>query len=384
MSLRRASALASVLSLAAIPSAHAEDGPAALRAHVGPPPSPHAMPGLDAARSRRSNAILGPSPRVDRRVRIAFGIGRGLVTRADGGFVVLHPSARASRFDAQGKSLYALKLSGEPASAPVVTASGATAFVVSGELWQVDERGVVRSRTALGDADFSARSILSQRDGGVLVASNAWLVKVSAFGEIVFRRPAPETPLELLETPAGVLCVTAPGSVFRIDGSGRLSKLGELGGTTQFVTAGADSALLLARTGNHRVVTFDSKEHRLHASIEDAALELDGPVLLSQNNVVQVFTSDGLLVRYSADGSEAQRVPVDPGARKSAGNDDALLLADGRLLLARAGADTVVVSTNGEVIAIANSACPDPVGLYAAGPRAVLIACRSGNILRLE
>jgi hypothetical protein len=242
----------------------------------------------------------------------------------------------------------------------------------------------VRSRTALGDADFSARSILAARDGSVLVASSGWLVKVGALGDVIWRKSSAESPLELLETDAGLWCVTAPGSVFRLDGAGRMSKLGELGATTNAVTTAPGGSQLLARTGNHRLVSFDLAEHRLRASTEDATLDLDGPVLLSPDQLAQAFTSDGLLVRYRADGSEAQRVPIDAGARKAPGSDDALLLADGRLLIARAGADIAVVTPTGEVSTIPASACPDPVGLFALGPRALLLACRSGNMLRIE
>jgi hypothetical protein len=377
--------LAGLASSSALPApAHAEWPHAGLRESVGPPRAPHAMPGGDATRSRRATATLSAIPHVERRLRVAYGVGRGLVTRDDGGFLVLHPTPRASRFDSQGKLLYSLKLTAEAASAPVVTAGGATAFVAAGELHIVDDRGHVRSRTALGDADFSARSILASRDGGVVVASNSLLVKVSAFGDIVWRKVSPETTLELLETAAGLWYITAPGTVYRVDGAGRLSKLGELGATTHAVTTGVGGQTLLARTGNHRLVTFDFNEHRLRAAVEDATLELDGPVLLSRDQLNHAFTSDGLLVRYRADGSEAQRVPIDSGARKAPGSDDALLLADGRLLIARAGTDVAIVSTNGEVSSVQNSACPDPLGLHAVGPRAVLLACRSGNMLRIE
>lgn len=365
-------------------AAHADEwSHAGLRESLGPPRAPHAMPGGDATRSRRPATNLAATPRVERRLRVAYGVGRGLVTREDGGFLVLHPTARASRFDAQGKLLYSLKLAAEAASAPVITSGGSSAFVTAGELQIVDDHGHVRSRTALGDADFNARSILASRDGGVVVASNSLLVKVSAFGDLVWRKTTPETTLDVLETADGLWYVTAPGSVYRVDGAGRLSKLGELGATTHAVTTGGGPTLL-ARTGNHRLVTFDFSEHRLRASVEDATLGLDGPVLLSQDQLSQAFTGDGLLVRYRADGSEAQRIPIDPGARKAPGADDALLLSDGRLLMARAGADVAVVSTSGEVSAIPNSACPDPLGLFAAGPRALLLACRSGNMLRLE
>ena len=364
--------------------ARAEWSRAGLRESLGPPRAPHAMRGVDAARSRRPATSLSAAPRIERRLRIAYGVGRGLVTRADGGFLVLHPTARASRFDAQGKLLYSLKLVAEATSAPVVTSSGRTAFVAGGELQLVDDRGHLRSHTALGDADFTARSILASRDGGVVVASSAWLVKLSAFGDIVWRKATPETPLELLETDAGLWCITAPGSVYRADGAGRLNKLGELGGTTHTLTTAPGGGILLARTGNHRLVSFDFAEHRPRASIEDATLDLDGPVLLSKDGLAQAFTTDGLLVRYRSDGSEAQRVPIDLGARKAPGLDDTLLLEDGRLLIARAGADIAVVGANGEVSSIPSSACPDPVGLYAAGPRAVLLACRSGNMLRVE
>jgi hypothetical protein len=171
--------------------------------------------------------------------------------------------------------------------------------------------------------------------------------------------------------------------VQRLDGAGRTSKLGDLGAAAHAVTVGHDGALLLARTGSHRLVSFDLRERRLGASVEDATLDLDGPVLLSRDGQANAFTSDGLLVRYRPDGSEAQRLPVDPGARKAPGVDDALLLPDGRLLLARSGTDAVVVSPGGEVSAVAGSACPDPLGVFAAGARSVLLACRSGNVIGL-
>jgi len=345
------------LGLLARPSS-AEFAHAGLRERLGPPRAPHAMPGVDAERTRRASTLLSQSPRVEARLRLAYGVGHGLVTRDDGGFFVLHPSARASRFDAQGKLLYSLKLAAEPASAPVITSNGASAFVASGELYQVDDAGHVLSHAALGDADFSARSILATRDGSVLVASSGLLVKVGAFGDVIWRKSSPETPLELLETSAGLLCVTAPGSIYRLDGAGRLSKLGELGATTSSVTAARAGRELVARTGSHRLVSFDLSEHRLRAAIEDATLDLDGPVLLGQDLLTQAFTSDGLLVRYRSDGSEAQRVPIDPGARKAPGNDDALLLSDGRLLVARAGADVAVVTQAGEVTAIRQQRLP--------------------------
>jgi hypothetical protein len=294
-------------------AAQTEWSRAGLREQVGPSRAPHAMPGVDAMRSRRPATNLGATPHVERRLRVAYGVGRGLVTREDGGFLVLHPSARASRFDAQGKLLHSLKLAAEAASAPVVTSSGRTAFVAGGELLLVDDRGRLRSHTALGDADFTARSILASRDGGVVVASNGWLVKLSAFGDIVWRRASPETPLELLETEAGLWCVTAPGSVYRADGAGRLNKIGDLSATTHAITTAPNTAgsILLARTGNHRLVSFDFTERHVRTAVEDATLDLDGPVLWSKDQLAQAFTSDGLLVRYRADGSEAQRVPFD-------------------------------------------------------------------------
>jgi hypothetical protein len=384
MKRRAAISLLSSAALAALAARNADAlSHAGRRVSVGDPAAPHAMPGRDARRSRSAALTLGVSPRVERRLRVALGIGRGLVTRPDGGFFVLHPSARASRFDAQGKLLFSLKLAAEASSAPVVTSAGLCAFLAFGELQLVDDRGSARYRAPLGDSDMSTRSILATRDGGVLLATSSSLLKLSAFGELVFRRNAPEPPLELLETLAGALCITSAGSVQRLDGAGRLNKLGDLGGSASAVTASEGGGELWARTGNHRLVSFDLRERRLRTSIEDGTLELDGPVLLSRERLAQVFTRDGLLVRYRADGSEAQRVPIDPGARKAPGYDDALLLSDGRLLVARASADVVLVTPAGEVSTIAGSACPDPIGLFATGTRNVLLACRSGNMLLL-
>lgn len=374
--------LAAVAGLSA--QAQAERDHSGLRMRVGPPAAPHAMRRVDGRRSSQSATRLSEHPHVERRLRVALGVGRGLVTLPDGGFFIVHQSPRASRFDAQGKLLYSLKLQAEPSSAPVVTSQGWFAFAAGGELYLADDRGKVRARTALGENDPSVRSILATRDGGVLLTSYGFLIKVSAFGEVVWRRAMSEGPFELLETSAGVLCVTLVGGVYRLDAAGRFNKLGELGGSASAVTASADGAQLLARTGSHRLLNFDLRERRLRASIEDATLDLDGPVLQSADRLAQVFTNDGLLVRYRPDGSEAQRIPVDPGSRKAPDADEALLLADGRLLIARDGMDVALVTPSGEVSSIVSSACPDPLGIYAAGPKAVLLACRSGNMLRIE
>ena len=376
--------LAASLLASAPLSAQAERGQEALRARVGPPSAPHAMRRVDARRSGQSATHLSREPHVERRLRVALGVGRGLVTLADGGFFIVHVSPRASRFDAQGKLLYSVKLPAEPSSAPVVTSAGFFAFSAGGELHVIDEHGRQRARTALGENDPSVRSILATRDGGVLLTSYGTLIKVSAFGDVVWRRATSEGPFELLETRAGVLCVTLPGNVYRLDAAGRLLKLGELGGSAGSVTATAEGDQLLARTGSHRLVSFDLREHRLRSSIEDTTLDLDGPVLQSADRLAQVFTNDGLLVRYRPDGSEAQRIPVDPGSRKAPDPDEVLLLADGRLLIARDGMDVAIVTPAGEVSTIPSSACPDPVGIFAAGPKAVLLACRSGNMLRIE
>jgi len=373
------------VALAALSSfVRAELSHAGGRQSVGPPRGAHAMPAVDSLRSRHPASQLAQTPKVERRLRVAYGIGRGLITDDAGNVLVLHASARASRFDAQGTLLYSLKLPSEPRSAPIVTSNGSSAFVAAGALDLIDSGGRFSSHALLGDADFTARSILAAADGGVVVASTAQVVKLSAYGDLVWRKAIAETPLELLETSVGLLCVTVPGSIYRFDDSGRTLKLGDLGAAVQAVTASPEGATLLARTGSHRLVTFDLRERRALVTVEDAALEFDGPVLFGADRSVQAFTADGLLVRYRADGSESQRVPIDPGARKAPSDDDVLALADGRLGIARAGADVVLVTPTGEVASIPGSACPDPVGLFGLGPRAVLLACRSGNLLRLE
>jgi hypothetical protein len=355
-----------------------------IRQNVGPPRAPYAMPGCDARRSRSTAVVLSASPRVERRLRVALGIGRGLVTHEDGGFFVLHPSPRASRFDAQGKLLFSVKLPTEASSAALVVSSGCFGFCAGGELWLVDAQGQVQTRTPFGEAELSARSVLGTRDGGALLASGNLLLKVSAFGDLCWRKPAPATTAELVETGVGEVCVTTAGALFRLDAAGRSTRLGELGGPASSVTVGAsDRFQLLARSGSHRLIHFDLAERRVRATVEDAALELDGPVLLEREGAPCAFTSDGLLLRYRSDGSEAQRVPFDPGARKAPGPNDALLLGDGRLLVARSGADAAIVTPSGEVSFIAGSACPDPLGVFP-GSRSVLLACRSGALLELR
>lgn len=383
----RAPALLLAIGVAALSakSATAESLRAAARVPVGPPNALFAMPGVDSLRSRRTAARLSATPRVASRLRVAFGIGRGLVVREDGTFVVLHPSARVSRFDPLGKLTHSVKLAAEPSSAAVITSAGLVAFVVQGELVFMDGAGRLRFRTPLSaEATLTIRSILATRDGGVLLASNRAAYKVSGLGELEWRTLTPEPLLEVLEALANLIAVGDSGAIFSVGPAGKLTRLGELGAAAGSVVLRPGGRSLLSRAGPHRLASFDLGERRIRTLAEDPTLELDGPLLFTAEAQAVAFTTDGMLVRFRADGSEAQRVPVDTGSRKAPSSDFALLLGDGRLVLARAAADAVLVSPSGEVSTLASSGCPDPVGVYPASANAVMIACRSGNVLRLE
>ncbi len=378
-------ALALALSILPIRGLPAESPVGSLRTSVGPPSAPHAMPGVDAQRSRRTSTRLASEPAVKSRLRVAYGVGRGMVVHDDGDFTVAHPAARLSRFDALGRLVYSMKLNAEPSSAPVVTSSGLVAFVVENELLFVDDRGRLRHRTRLGAETAPAtRSILATRDGGVLIASGSAAYKVSGFGNLEWRRPTSSPILEVLEAGPLQLAVSEAGSVFELRPGGTLHPLGELGAATGAVTLAADGRRLLARSGRRRIASFDVRQRRLDWTAEDLTLDFDGPVLLSADGHAAVFTADGLLVRLRPDGSELQRVPADPGARQAPGLDLTLLLADGRLILARVGADAAVIHANGEVTTISGSRCPDPAGVYPGAGDTVLVAGRSGHILRIE
>jgi hypothetical protein len=342
------------------------------------------MPGVDAQRSHRSTTTLRATPQVKSRMRVAYGIGKGVVVRSDGGFALLHPSARVSSFDAQGKLEYSVKLAAEPGSAPVLTSAGRIAFVQKGELLILSAAGRISRVQLSWDVALTARSILSTRDGGVLLATSNALFKVSAFGELEWRRATPEPMLELLEAGTTSLALSEAGVVYSLGPQGKPSRLGELGGAASAAVLSADGASLLARAGPRRLANFDVTSRRLRSVAKEAAVDLDGPVLFGFDGQALAFTSDGLLVRYRPDGSESQRVAVEPGARKAPAHNLALLLGDAGLLVAHAASDIALVSPTGEVSRVAGSGCPDPVGIYPAGPRAVLVACRAGNMLRIE
>jgi hypothetical protein len=366
-------------------SAHASIGGArSVRVELGPPPAQHAMPGVNARRSRLSPVRLSGTPRVASRLRVAYGIGRGLAVRDDSSLVIAHPNARCSSFDAGGKMLYSHKLPAEPAFAPVITASAGAALISRGTLWVLDTDGSVRFRSELGSDELDVHAVLAAQDGSVLVSAQRSLYKVSAFGKLEWHVPTGEALKELLEADRQWLASSESGKVFNIEAGGRLRRLGDLGAPLGSVSLSEDGKLLAARSGQHRIATLVPASGVARIVSDDPALLLDGPLMFALDHGLLGFTSDGLLVRWSKDGSEAQRVPVDPSARRAPAPELVLQLLDGRVLVARAGADTLVVTPGGEVTAVGGSGCPDPIGLYAFAKNSLLLACRSGNLLTIE
>jgi hypothetical protein len=326
------------------------------------------------------------------RLRVASSIAHAPVVTGERSVLLAHGEPVLAEYDGRGRVLWAARLTSPAAASPFVFADGTRAIVTNaGELLTFSRRGrsVARSRLPFGSL---SDSVIVERssDGGVILADQGRYVRLDATGTLIsetqldaeIRAVLPGIPSR---AGASSLVVTRGGSVFELSGDGRAAFRARFSGRVS-AAARLDANRVLAVLDERRLVELDVAADVEKTRAESPDLELSGPLAVNAAGESRVVGGDFLLA-YDAQQNERFRVPLALPGAGAAGSDSAVdFLFDqaGTALVVRGGTGTIAVAGDGLVTRIDGSACPEPLRPASLAPSSVIVACRSGILLRLD
>ncbi len=345
-----------------------------------------ACEGLDASNSGRARAAFPRPAVVHSRTRVAGGIGQAPASDRDGNLIIAHGEPRLSKLDAQGQSMWSVRLPSEASSSPVLLANGSILVVTrDADALLFQPGGKLAQQRALPLADLRHRVLsIPTVSGGALVASGSVLLELDAQAEVIRRLRARGTVTALAQARAEVIVIAENGSVEEAGVSGELELIGSLGGSAP--EGGAlQNGKVWAVVDSHQLVTLDLATGQRLTVATDFTSTFTGPLALFEDRGA-VFVADGGFVSVRArDGTERARVSVagtaqafDPAAR---GLRAASLISDraGGVLAVRGASDALLIAEDGALERLAGTACLDP---YRPTPTraGIVLACRSGQL----
>lgn len=357
---------------------------------------------LDPVRASTASPSDGSLPRnasVAFRLRIANAITHPPAATADKTVLVAHADPVLAEYDARGRSLWAARLGPNPAAAsPFVFADGTRAVVTEGgELVGFSSRGRVVFRTRLPFGTIGPALVIAPLgDGGVLLAERQRVVSLDATATLRFQSELDKDVSAVLpgltpaasgnELAARALLVTRGGSVLELASDGRPTLRARFSGN---VTAAArlGAGRVLGVLDAQRLVELDLVADTEKVVTEAPDFSLLPELAVNRAGESRVLGSGDLLLAFDAAGNERFRVPFATpasGPEPSDGAAGLLLDGAGTTLVARAGAGVFSITADGLVTRVDGSACPAPLRPALLPPSSVIVACRSGILLRLE
>jgi hypothetical protein len=351
--------------------------------------------------SRRSNlgdALLPRSASVAFRLRVAAALTRAPTATAERTVLLAHAEPLLAEYDGRGRVVWAARLGPSPAAAsPFVFADGTRAVITEGgELLGFSRRGRAVSRSRLPFGTIGSNLLIEPTaDGGLLISEGQQLVRIDATGTVIsdvrlgVEVRALLSDVERSAGPAGkmpkALVVSAAGSVLELTPDGRANPRSRFSGA---VTAAVrlDARRLLAVIDERRLVELDVIDDTERLRAETPDLELSGTLAVNRAGESRVLASGDFLLAYDSRIEERFRVSLSqPGGGPSAGTLPELLLdRAGTALVVGPGVGAVSVAADGLTTRIDGSACPEPLRPAVLSSGSVVIACRSGILLRLD
>lgn len=357
---------------------------------------------LDPLRAPTASPSEGSLPKnasVAFRLRIANAVAHPPSVTPNNTVLVAHADPVLAEYDARGRSIWAARLGPNPAAtSPFVFADGTRAVVTEGgELVGFSSRGrsVFRARLPFGTIG-PALVVAPLSDGGVLLAQRQRVVSLDATATLRFQTELDKDVASVLpglapvegddELRARALLVTRGGSVLDLASDGRPTLRARFSGE---VTAAArlGAARVLGVLEARRLVELDIVADTEKVLAEAADFSLLPELAVNRGGESRVLGSGDLLLAFDASGSERFRVPfATPASGPEPGDGATELLLDsaGTTLVARAGVGVFSIAADGLVTRVDGSACPEPLRPALIPPSSVVVACRSGILLRLE
>lgn len=348
---------------------------------------------LDPATSS-SRTSRHPVPRaanVGFRIRAASALGHAPVISSEQTVVLAHADPVLAEYDARGRRLWAAPLGPAPAAAsPLVFADGTRVVVTEGgELLGFSKRGRLRLRRRLPFGTIGDGLVVEPTlDGGLVLAEGEQLVRLDASFELVLatRLGVPVRALLRGATPGSreLWAVGSGGSVLAIAPDGGAALRARFSGAVGAV-ARLDEHRLLAVLDRRRLVELDLRDQTERVRAEPLDLELSSVLAVTAAGEVRLVASDFLLA-FDRDFAERFRVALGaPGAAPGQLTAAELLVdREGTALVVGSGIGSVRVTSDGELRRIEGATCPEPLRPAALRPGSVVVACRSGLLLRLD
>lgn len=358
----------------------------------------------------------------------ARGLDQAPIVGAQGAILALTSVGEAVFLDADGNEQGRVQLSGGTLGAPVFLGDGTAVVVASNNEAIGFKSDGVKWRTRLGGERSTARSSpLPLADGGVAVATSSEVSVLDASGAVRARADLPRNVTTaqqpdilagpLLAASGKIYVATAVhGIVFSWVPGRDLMRVGSFGGVIDGGAALAGEHTLVAMvdtptvngpavSGPSRLVALDldTGVAAPRATAPPMAAYL-GPPTVSGGSVYALAASPGraYVVSLDAAGQEKLRAPIpllpslpatvlDAGALTFQAPAHAAVLVDrlGAVAFASPDGGVGVVDPTGRIDMSSEQVCPKSartaqvVGLTAAGPGGFLVACASGNLLKI-
>lgn len=345
---------------------------------------------LDSARSGRTPFPLPVRPKVVWRQRITGSIDLPAAVD-DKGAVVVAGASGIVQVSPAGAVEWSRSESA--VSGPVLTTRGERVVLTSGgELLYFTRAGDLVRRLQLASAPLRADApLLPLEDGGVLVAAAGDVLRLTPGASVRHVARFNDEVRTLLQAPAGLVVTTELGDVHLWSPPQPPRKLGSFAGRVSTGAALAANRRLLASVDQTRIVELDlgSRTRRVRVSVP--GLLFQGSPVLTASHEIRILSFEGTLLGYDPSGQETLRVVLTAGAKSPdrrpathfGGAPPLLLDARGVCGFALPNAEVGIVTPEGEVRTAPDASCLDPVSLVPAGPRRMLLACRTGQLMLL-
>jgi hypothetical protein len=351
-----------------------------------------------SSRSGLGDALLPRSASIVFRQRVATALNRAPTATRDRTILLAHADPLLAEYDGRGRVVWAARLGPSPAAAsPFVFADGTRAVVTEGgELLGFSRRGRAVTRERLPFGTIGPNLLIEPTaEGGLLISEGQHLVRLDATGTVVSDvRLGVEVRALLSDShlPAGAagtmpkaLVVSAAGSVLELTADGRASPRSRFSGP---VTAAVrlDARRVLAVIDERRLVELDIVDDTERLRAETPDLELSGILAVNLAGESRVLASSDFLLAYDSRRDERFRISLSqPGGSPGAGTPPELLLdRAGTALVVSPGVSAVSVAPDGLTTRLDGSACPEPLRPAVLSSGSIVIACRSGILLRLD
>ena len=328
-----------------------------------------------------SRVTLPRAPRPTFQVRLAPPILGELTTDARGRLLVAHGSDRLTLLDAQGKTVWSVRLGTALASGPLAISPSRTLLVArDGRLFEVTPAGVASERESLPWSELEGTVVSAPTgDGGAILAVGARLARLGTRGTRGFQTKVASAIRAVFSWRGATLAVGRDGTVWLRGSAGGPNELASFGEPLSQVRLVGDQLLGLA---GHALVALDLATKRRAVLFTDAADELHDLAIASDGRL-SLVAGRAMLVELAQNGHELGRVSL-PTAESGVELASVLVDQNGTRYVSASGAPLLAVTPQGDISAVAGTGCPDPLRLAPLANGHLVAACRSGLLAGLS